>query len=618
MKLGENLQTFRESSNLDELIEKFRTKEGYLEKAFLSVLKKPFRKRTKKIWLQEIGDFLIIENPNIDPEEYFEEDYPKIIEKNKAKNKLVLDSSKNDSSSLEKMREDIFIIKKKNEEGKVIKKLVNIDKVAEYIEDKFNLRTIYGIKEETIEIYEKGIWRAQGRGIIKAEIERVLGVYARNYIVSEVLEKIKRRTEISREEAEEIPEFKRAVNNGVIDFEDPEDIKFIPHSKEFNFRTKWAMNFDKNAKCPKTLKFISETLRGKDIPKFQEWLGLHLSRYYPFKKFAIIYGEKNTGKSVLLNLLEIFLNHNVSGLSLQDIARGKSFDLLVLKDKDGNILDDLSSYDMSSTGGIKMSVGDGFISGEHKFGDKIKFRNSAKHTFSCNQIPTPKTDIDDEAYYNRILLFSLENVIDERKKDPKLLDKLTEPQELSGLLNWALKGYARLIKQNAFSNDKTPEETKFLMLKGGNSLAEFSSEVLIQADGEKVNKEKMYKVYCDWCMNHKPTLSPYSKEKLGRTLTKFAPYTQPSSDGRKRYWLNVSINGKYDTYDTIKKNMSNKWKRDNSSSKNISYNFLKSVISVRKKPLLDQFSDKELSEAGITKKTAERWLESYEEALKND
>lgn len=476
--------------------------------------------------------------------------------------------------------------------GEVKDKKVNIDAVAKYIENKFDVRTIFGIKEETLEVYEEGIWSTTGKGIIKSEIERLLGVYSKNNIVSEILEKIKRRTEVSREETENVPDYKRCVQDGVLDLEDIDDIKLLPHSKEYNFRTKFPMKYNPSADCPKIKKFISETFYEEDIPKVQEWFGMHLPRKYTFKKASVFHGPKDTGKTVVLNLLTRFVGENVSGLSLQEISQGKPFDLLALKDKDANICDDLSSADMKAVGGFKMAVGDGYITGEYKFGDKVRWRNTAKDTNACNKIPSPGEDIDDEAYYGRILLFPIENVVPKEKMNKNLLDELTTPEELSGLLNWAIEGYKRLVKQNGFTNDKTPEETKFLMVQNGNSLARFASEVLTQADGKKVDKEEMYQVYCKWCMNHKPQLSPDSKDKIGKTLTKFAPYTQASSNGKERYWLNVKIN---DSYYIFQNNMSILQKVDNDVKNNI-YNFSGPVIAVSKKE--PKFTPEEIALAG--------------------
>lgn len=487
-------------------------------------------------------------------------------------------------------------------EGEVKSHSVNIDKVAKYIENKFNIRTIYGIREETIEIYDNGVWSVKGRGVIKAEVERLLGVYSKNNIVIEILEKIKRRTEISREEADIIPDYKRCVLNGVLDLEDVNDIKFLEHSKDYNFRNKFLMNYNPNAQCPKIIEFLKKTFYEEDVLKIQEWLGFHLIRRYAFKRAVIIHGARNTGKSVFLNLLNIFVNHNVSGLSLQEIARGKPFDLLVLKDKDANIHDDMSSQDMKSIGGFKMAVGDGFISAEQKFGDKIRFRNTAKDTNACNKLPNPGEDIDDEAYYERILLIPADNTIPKELQNKNLIDEITTPEELSGLLNWAIEGYKRLVTQNGFSFEKTPEETKYLMLKNGNSLAEFSAEVLIDSAGDKIIKDDLYKIYCNWCLNHKPKLSPDSKDKMGKNLIKFNPFIQSESNGKARYWLNVKINDSYDIFLKHIRHISNSSKNSkidkNISSQNNIYVFSKPVIPVTNNQLqnLEKMSKMPLNE----------------------
>jgi len=490
-----------------------------------------------------------------------------------------------------------FLIIKYNKKGEEILRNVDIDKVAEYIENKFNIRTIFGIKEETIEVYQEGVWSVKGRGIIKAEIERLLGVYSKNNIVNEILEKIKRRTEISREETEDIPDFKRCLRNGVLDFEDVDNIKLLPHSKEYNFRTKWDIEYNPKAKCEKYLEVLNKALYEDDLLKFQEWNGIHIRRKYIFKKFAIYHGAKDTSKTLFMNHLTILLNNNVSGLSLQEISRSKPFDLLVLKNKDANICDDLSSSDMKAIGGIKKSVGDGFIDGEFKFGDKIRFPNTAKQTYACNKIPNSGEDIDDEAYYGRIILFPFDNVISKDEQDQDLINKITTPKEMSGWLNWALEGYKRLIKQNGFSNEKEPEEIKFLMIKGGNSLAKFSAEVLVNEAGSKVTKDDLYKVYCRWCLEHKPKLSPDSKDKIGKNLIKFNPYVSSEKSGSERYWLNLKLR---DSWDIFLKNMSSY--REcvkevvKSSSQNSIYGFSKPVPLVPNNANSQRELNKEWSE----------------------
>ncbi len=493
------------------------------------------------------------------------------------KNPVVYYNAKNNNETIP---EDFLYVKNIKQDG-TEEKAVDIDKISEHIENKFNIRTIYGIREETIEVYNEGIWTTKGKGIIKSEIEKRLKKWSRNLTVSEVLEKIKRRTETDREDADKVPDYKRCVGNGVLDVEDHNNIKLIPHSREYNFRSKYPMDYDINAKCPIFIKFVNETFYEEDVNMFQEWLGFHLPRKYSFKKATIFHGEKNTGKSVILNLLTLFVGGNVSGLSLQEISNGKPFDLMALKDKDANIHDDLSSSDMKCVGGFKKAVGDGFIDGEQKFGDKSRFRNTAKDTNACNKIPSPGEDVDDEAYYERILLFPIDNVIEKKDMDRDLLDKMTTPEELSGILNWAIEGYKRLVKQNYFSNEKTPEETKFIMVKNGEPLGEFASDILKEEHGNKITKDEMYQIYCKWCMDHKPKLSPDSKDKVGKNLTKFAPFCSAQSNGAKRYWLNVNTTDSYYTFlKSIRVYLKENSKDD---SNHINKDIVEGVIAVKDK-----------------------------------
>lgn len=429
---------------------------------------------------------------------------------------------------------------------------VNIDAVAEFIKDKFDIKTVYGLRDELIYVYEDGIWKTTGKGLIKAECEKLLGSFAKNNTVSEILEKIKRMTETPVADFEKVPAYKVCLKNGVLDIENIADIKLLPHAKEYNFKAKMPLIYDPLAKCPIADKFIADSFYPTDILQVQEWLGHHLPKRYLFKKAVILHGPQDAGKSVFVNMLSFFVGYeNVTGLSLQKISFGKGFDLFALKDKLANIHDDLSSKDLQDGGGFKMAVGDGIISGEEKFGDQIRFRNSAKMTFACNQIP-PVKDIDDQAYYGRWLTWALDNVVSKEEKNPKLIEQLTTESELSGLLNWAIEGYKRLMTQNGFSNEKTPDEIKALMIQNGNPLAQFASDCLEQKNGEGISKELMYQTYCEYC--NKNNFSPCSKEQLGRQLNRFASYLLPGKSGSERYWLNAILKDNIGTLGTHSEN----------------------------------------------------------------
>ncbi len=84
-------------------------------------------------------------------------------------------------------------------------------------------------------------------------------------------------------------------------------------------------------------------------------------------------------------------------------------------------------------------------------------------------------------------------------------------------------------------------------------------------------------------MEHKPKLSPDSKEKIGRTLIRYNPFLQATSDGKIRYWFNVKFKGEYDRYYTFSKNMSHNQDMNKNTSLNNIYNISKSVIFCKEK-----------------------------------
>jgi putative DNA primase/helicase len=83
----------------------------------------------------------------------------------------------------------------------------------------------------------------------------------------------------------------------------------------------------------------------------------------------------------------------------------------------------------------------------------------AKPWYGCNELPETE-DITD-AFFSRQLQITLlnkyvsnSNEINNEtifKADPKLTDKLTQPKQLTGILNFALEGLKRLIKQGFFT-----------------------------------------------------------------------------------------------------------------------------------------------------------------------
>jgi len=412
-------------------------------------------------------------------------------------------------------------------------------KTTETLMHKFKFVSIStGFKDE-IWFYENGIWKLKGKEIIRINAEILLGSKAKINRIREIEEKIKRLTLIDREIFENIPEGFVCLNNGILNLITKD---FVAHSPKFYFKTKIKLNYDKFADCPNCLNFFDDVLNPEDKDLIQEWLGFQLYNKYLFKKALIVFGEKDTGKTVFLNLLTEFIgNDNCSSIALQKINNNNSFSLGSLQNKYANLYDDLSSKDMDDVGGFKIATGGGWLSAEKKFGDPFQFKNFAKLTFACNKVPLPNNmdGVEKGAYFGRWLIVPFENQVDEKEQDKSLCNKITSKDELSGLLNWALIGLKRLVKNNGFSFNKNINEVEKIMLSHNNHLSNFSDESLRTMPFGRITKGDLHDYYVYWC--GKNNFTPLSIKQFGKRIVRFAPLIVAKNDG-ERFWENYNLN----------------------------------------------------------------------------
>jgi len=392
-----------------------------------------------------------------------------------------------------------------------------IYEVAKFLIEKYNIKTISGIKRREIFIYQDGIYKP-GEDVLKMDIRNILEELSNTHHIKEIIETIKDLTPTDRKDFVVNPNFIN-LRNGVFNIQTKE---LYSHDPKYLFLIKIPITYIPNTDCPKIKKFLSDILDEDQIKIVQEWVGSLLYRLYFIKKALILVGEGDTGKTTLLNLFFAFLGEaNVSGISLQQITHDK-FASSNLYNKHLNLYDDLSSTDIKDNGAFKIATGGGVITGEKKFGDQFQFKNFAKLTFACNKIPDVK-EVSDEAYFNRWMVLQFNRVIEEENRDKFLLDKITTPEELSGLLNFALEGLGRILTQQRFSYDKDVSEVKEEMLRSGSSIAQFGQDKLEQSTtGDWVSKDNMYTTFTEYCA--KNNLLVVSQKSFGSRLPVIFPY----------------------------------------------------------------------------------------------
>lgn len=212
-------------------------------------------------------------------------------------------------------------------------------------------------------------------------------------------------------------------------------------------------NYNPDAKCDLFNNFLNDTLPKDQQQLLQELMGYALISHNRAKKFFMLYGKGDTGKSVVLSILtKIIGNENASGEPLQDLASKKRFTTASLLSKLINVCADLPATPLEDTSVIKMLTGDDYMKYEKKGKDSIFGYNTAKLYFSANQLPL--TYDKSPEFFNRFIIVPFNNVRPKHKQDTEILNKFN----YEGIFNWMLEGLSRLMRNNLnFSTTKENE-----------------------------------------------------------------------------------------------------------------------------------------------------------------
>ena len=362
------------------------------------------------------------------------------------------------------------------------------EKIVELFEKEHNVISIRNDDKDEVWIYNTGIYQPNGSSYIKEFVRKICGKAYTTHFANIVIEKIQTDTFCDAETFFGAPrQFKELIplQNGVLNVETRELENFCP---SMVFFSKVPIEYKKNIKPEKTIEFFKEILEEEeDILILQEWFGYCLYKDYQIEKSFMLYGKGRNGKGQLLELLKRFVGfNNVSGVSLGRLADENSFNVAELQHSLVNIGGDVDGTYLEKVGMFQQLTGNDLISAKRKFKTDIKFTNHSKLIFACNNLPRPGQTSD--GFWDRWNLlkfpykFVHKDILDTMKDEDKLMMKvrknnviaeLTTEKEMSGLLNWALDGLDRLLKNSHFSLTPSTLDVKSRWIKESDSFAAF-------------------------------------------------------------------------------------------------------------------------------------------------
>lgn len=286
-------------------------------------------------------------------------------------------------------------------------------------------------------------------------------------------------------------------NNYIFDFQN--NIK-IQHDPNIFFTSKIHADYNMNPKYGVIFeKFLKDITKGdmKIYYRIQELFGYVISEIRNIKCLPILYGPKDTGKSIILKLLEKLIGEkHVSNYSFEQLTKDDFISNLIGKRM--NTCGEVSDITLTRLDSLKKLTGNDRFSTRQLYGQPFEMVNEAAIIFAGNQLPTIKNYHETKAFIERLVIIPFLNPIPREKQDTELINKLL--LELDYIAQWSIIGLKRWVKNNhIFTKIDIEESIIETYYPSKNSFVKFIEQNCIQLPDERIYKgdlEKYYEKYC--------------------------------------------------------------------------------------------------------------------------
>lgn len=278
------------------------------------------------------------------------------------------------------------------------------------------------------------------------------------------------------------------------------------------------VSYNPNAKAERFIKFMQEIMLDNQnkIRFILRILGYSLTANTREEKFFIFYGATTrNGKS---SLLETYLNllgdYGVSispeTLAIKrfsdsraangDIARLDGVRFVTAPEPPENMILNISD--------IKTLTGGDTITARNPYERQFQFRPAFKLIINTNHLPK----VNDETVFtsNRLLVVTFDKHFEEYEQDKSLKQKLSEPEELSGILNLVIEG----LKDYQENGLNPPPEVLVATseYRGDcDTVKNFIKECFKVCENHTMTFRLTYNAYKRWCMSSNTPIEAFHK-----------------------------------------------------------------------------------------------------------
>jgi len=383
---------------------------------------------------------------------------------------------------------------------------------------------IFESDEQKLYLYNdsNGLWEQQTQSQITSLISSIFSGFCRETKRPDAIGKcnggmIKDIKELLTGLVEEKVFFKPHKNifihcaNGVLVYEEnKKEWNLKPFSKKFRSRNRTEFIYEPKAECPQFLnRLILKAMSKEDANLLQFYMGQCIMAHNHDQSLLLMTGTPGGGKSTTVNILESIIgDFNVTELRLEHM--GSRFELQRLIGKSLLTGKDVRSNFLNTAGASKLKalVGNDPLTTETKGQNNVsKIRGNFNAIITANNNLKVTLDGDKEAWSRRILWIKY----DQEPPDEVITDfdiQLLE-SEGSGILNWALEGVTKLMKNNKkIPRDEKQKKRINDLLEESDSVNVFVRECTESDSGKDVTGHELLMAFAKYCRSRNWEILP--------------------------------------------------------------------------------------------------------------
>lgn len=308
------------------------------------------------------------------------------------------------------------------------------------------------------------------------------------------------------------------VANGFLVVADDGVVILLAHDSGQRVRDRVPIAFDAHARAPAWDKALGAWFEGdgdasEKIDFLQDFIGACLVGLAPrYQRCAVLLGKGANGKSVFVDVVaSLFPAATVTAIPPQDFGderMGAGLDRSRL-----NVVTELPERAILESGGFKAAVVGERMTRRRAYGREFTFTPRGGHLFAANTLPSV-TDTSD-GFWRRLVLVKFDNRFEGDQIDETLADRI-QRDELPGVLAWAIRGAARLVRNGRYTEPQSSKGELADWRSESNPVALWREARCESAPGGWTDATALYRDYRAWAPDN--GFMPLSVVRFGRRM----------------------------------------------------------------------------------------------------